>query len=336
VHQNEKISVVIPCYKVSGVICDVIRKVEDTVDTIIIVDDCCPEQSGALVEKTFTDSRIQVVYHKTNLGVGGAVLTGYQAAIEAGATIMVKLDGDGQMDPALIPEFIKPITTGEADYTKGNRFFWADTVWQMPLIRLIGNTGLSFFTKLSSGYWNLFDPTNGFTAICTKVAEQLPFNKIDHRYFFESDMLFRLNILRAVVLDIPMHSKYGEEQSSLKVSQEFTQFLLKNLLNFSKRIAYNYFIRNFNFASLEFLFGIPLLAFGIIFGALNWINPPNQGALASAGTVMLAALPVITGFQMLLGFVNYDMANVPSRPVHGRLRRGVNMLQLRQDRKNNN
>ena len=120
-HQNEKIGVIIPCYKVSGFICDVIRKVADSVSFIIIVDDCCPEKSGALVKKTFTDPRIQVIYHTSNLGVGGAVLAGYQAAIEAGATIMVKMDGDGQMDPALIPEFITPIATGEADYTKGNR-----------------------------------------------------------------------------------------------------------------------------------------------------------------------------------------------------------------------
>jgi dolichol-phosphate mannosyltransferase len=316
---KEITGVVIPCYKVSAHICDLIRKIGDEVDFIIAVDDCCPEKSGRLVENTLTESRIRVIYHSTNQGVGGAVLTGYKAAIEAGANIIVKLDGDGQMDPALIPKFIAPILSGEADYTKGNRFFGIEAVKQMPIVRLIGNTGLSFLTKLSSGYWNLFDPTNGFTAINAKVAEQLPVNKISRRYFFESDLLFRLNILRAVILDIPMLAKYGNEQSNLKVSREAPQFLLKNLLNFNKRIIYSYFIRNFNFASLELLFGLPLLGFGIFFGAINWINPPQADALASAGTVMLAALPVIMGFQMLLGFVNYDMANVPSNPIQRRL-----------------
>ena len=316
---KKKAGVVIPCYKVSAYICDLIREISDEVDFIFIVDDCCPEKSGSLVENTFSDPRIRVIYHPTNQGVGGAVLTGYQAAIKAGADVIVKLDGDGQMDPALIPEFTAPILHGKADYTKGNRFFGIETVKQMPFIRLIGNTGLSFLTKLSSGYWNLFDPANGFTAISSKVMEQLPVNKISRGYFFESDMLFRLNILRAVIIDIPMTAKYSTEKSNLKVSHEFPQFLFKNLLNFSKRILYNYFIRNFNYASLELLFGIPLLGFGIVFGASNWIDPGQPGALASAGTVMLAALPVIMGFQMLLGFVNYDMANIPSRPLQGRL-----------------
>jgi dolichol-phosphate mannosyltransferase len=320
-----KTGVIIPCYKVSAHICDLIRKIGDEVEIIIIVDDCCPEKSGSQVDNTFTDPRIRVLYHTVNQGVGGAVLTGYQAAIEAGANVLVKLDGDGQMDPALINEFISPILNGEADYTKGNRFFGIEAVKQMPLIRLIGNTGLSFLTKFSSGYWNLFDPTNGFTAISAKVLEQLPFNKISRRYFFESDMLFRLNLLRAVIIDIPMLSKYGNEKSNLKVSRELPQFLFKNLLNFGKRILYNYFIRNFNYASLELIFGVLLLAFGIIFGATTWINPTQPGELASAGTVMLAALPVIMGFQMLLGFANYDMTNVPSKPLQGRLHSDANL-----------
>jgi dolichol-phosphate mannosyltransferase len=314
-----KTGVVIPCYMVSAQICDLIEKISDEVDIIIVVDDKCPEKSGALVESTCADPRVHVIYHENNQGVGGAILSGYQAAIEAGVDIIVKIDGDGQMDPSLIPAFISPIKCGEADYTKGNRFFGVETVRQMPLTRLIGNIGLSFFTKLSSGYWNLFDPTNGFTAISSKVVKQLPLKKISRRYFFESDMLFRLNILRAVVVDVPMHAKYGNEQSNLKVSREFFQFALNNFLNLGKRIIYNYFIRNFNFASLELLFGIPLLGFGIIFGVVRWIEPVQQGMLASPGTVMAAALPIIMGIQMVLGFVNYDMASVPTSPLQRRL-----------------
>lgn len=315
------IAVVIPCYKVSAHICELVQRIGDEVEAIIVVDDCCPEGSGALVESVCTDPRVCVVYHATNQGVGGAVLTGYQAAIEAGADIIVKIDGDGQMDPALIPAFIAPILRGEADYTKGNRFFEIETVRQMPLARLIGNVGLSFLTKLSSGYWNLFDPTNGYMAISAKVAERLPMQKISRRYFFESDMLFRLNTLRAVVMDIPMFAEYGDEQSSLNVSRELPLFLLKNFRNLGKRIAYGYFIRDFNYATLELLFGLAFLGFGIIFGGVNWIELSYQGTLASPGTVMLAALPIIMGLQLLLGFVNYDMANIPSTPLQGRLHR---------------
>jgi len=313
------IAVVIPCYKVTAQICDLIRSIGDEVGVIIVVDDCCPEKSGAFVEKNCSDPRICVLYHAVNQGVGGAVLTGYQAAIAAGADVIVKLDGDGQMDPVLIPAFVAPILRGDADYTKGNRFFEIETVRQMPMIRLIGNVGLSFLTKLSSGYWNLFDPTNGYTAISAKVAERLPVAKISRRYFFESDMLFRLNTMRAVVIDIPMFAKYEDEQSNLNVSRELPRFLFNNLRNLGKRIVYNYLIRNFNYATLELLFGLPLLCFGIIFGSISWIEQSHQGTLASAGTVMLAALPIIMGIQLILGFVNYDMASVPSIPLQKRL-----------------
>jgi glycosyltransferase involved in cell wall biosynthesis len=304
---------------VSAQVCGLIGRIGADVDAIFVVDDCCPEQSGALVEKTCADLRIRVIRHVANEGVGAAVLTGYRAAIQAGADVIVKLDGDGQMNPALIPAFVAPILRGEADYSKGNRFFEIETVRKMPMVRLIGNAGLSFLTKLSSGYWNLFDPTNGYTAISAKVAARLPAEKISRRYFFESDMLFRLNTMRAVVMDIPMYAEYGEERSNMNISRELPRFLLGNLRNLAKRIAYNYFLRNFSYATLELVFGGAFLGFGIAFGTVSWVEQLQQGTYASAGTVMLAALPVIMGLQMILGFVNYDMANVPSSPLQTRL-----------------
>ena len=313
------IAVVIPCYKVSAHICQLIRQIGEDVNAIFVIDDCCPENTGKLVESNCTDPRVTVIFHINNQGVGGAVMTGYQAAIRAGAEVIVKLDGDGQMNPALIPAFIAPILRSEADYSKGNRFFDVETAQQMPIVRLIGNVGLSFLTKLSSGYWNLFDPTNGYTAISAKVAERLPVDKISQRYFFESDMLFRLNTMRAVVIDIPMYALYAQEKSNLSVSRELPRFLLKNLRNLGKRIVYSYFIRNFSYASLELFFGLLFLGFGIFFGLFNWIELSRHGALASAGTVMLAALPIIMGLQLLLGFINYDMTNVPTTPLKGRL-----------------
>lgn len=165
-------------------------------------------------------------------------MTGYRAALKDGIDIIVKIDSDGQMDPALIIDFVGPIVDGEADYTKGNRFFELEKVKSMPRIRLIGNAILSFMCKLSSGYWNLFDPTNGFTAIHADVARRLPFNSISKRYFFESDILFRLNTLRAVVIDIPMEAEYGDEISNLKISRIVGEFLVKHSKNFIKRIFY--------------------------------------------------------------------------------------------------
>ena len=310
------ISVVIPCYKVSSHILSVIKNIGTEVDTIFVIDDCCPEKSGDLVEKDCIDPRVRVIYHKINQGVGGAVMTGYRAAIAAGAEVIVKVDGDGQMDPSLIPVFTALILAGEADYAKGNRFFDLEEIRAMPKIRLFGNAVLSFMTKFSSGYWDLFDPTNGYTAIHADVARHLPFEKISNRYFFETDMLFRLNTLRAVVVDVPMDAQYGDEVSNLKISKIISEFLIKHVCNFLKRIFYNYYLRDMSVASIELPFGILLFSSGCVFGAYHWIHSLHEGGSTPAGTVMLAALPILIGSQLILAFLGYDIANVPRRPLH--------------------
>jgi glycosyltransferase involved in cell wall biosynthesis len=310
------IAVVIPCYKVSIHICNLIQKIGSEVDVIFVIDDCCPEKSGLLVEECCSDTRVSVIYHEVNQGVGGAVLTGYQAAMDAGAEVIVKIDGDGQMDPTLISIFIAPILHGEADYTKGNRFFDLEQVRVMPKVRLFGNAVLSFMTKLSSGYWDLFDPTNGYTAIHVDVVKHLSFEKISHRYFFETDMLFRLNTLRAVVIDIPMDAKYGDEVSNMNISKIVTEFLVKHLRNFIKRIFYNYYLRDMSLASIELPIGLFLFVAGIFFGIYHWLSSLNHGVTTPTGTVMLAALPILMGLQLILAFLAYDIASVPRRCFH--------------------
>ncbi|MCP5367948.1 MAG: glycosyltransferase family 2 protein [Hyphomicrobiales bacterium] len=310
------IAVVIPCYRETAHILDVIERIGPGVAQVIVVDDACPDGTGDLVERDCTDPRVRVIRHIANKGVGGATLTGYQAAIAAGAEIIVKLDGDGQMDPDLIPVLVAPIQRGQADYAKGNRFFQLDDIAGMPTVRVLGNLGLSFASKLSSGYWDVFDPTNGFTAIHAKVAALLPFAKISTGFFFESDMLFRLNITRAVAVDVPMQAKYGGEHSSLRIRRVFLEFLGRHLVNTGKRIFYSYFLRDFNFASIELVLGTLLVAFGILFGLIRWADSMGSGVPATAGTVILAALPVIIGTQMLLGFLNHDSRNMPRNPLH--------------------
>jgi glycosyltransferase involved in cell wall biosynthesis len=314
-----RVAVVIPSFRVTRHVLEVIARVPALVERIYVVDDRCPDGSGDLVERDCRDARVTVLRNEVNLGVGGAVLRGYAAAVDDGMDVIVKIDGDGQMDPALIPAFIAPIVAGEADYTKGNRFFEIETVKRMPLLRLVGNIGLSFLTKASSGYWNLFDPTNGYTAIHARVAACLPHAKIAQRYFFESDMLLRLNTLRAVVVDIPMYARYEDEVSNLNAAREFFVFLALNLRNLFKRISYNYLLRNFNFATIELIAGLALLIFGISFGARMWVASVLAGTYASAGTVMLAGLSTLVGLQLLLGFINFDMTNIPASPLHKRL-----------------
>jgi dolichol-phosphate mannosyltransferase len=180
---------------------------------------------------------------------------------------------------------------------------------------LFGNSLLSLFAKVSSGYWKLLDPTNGYTAIHAGALRLIPLDKLHNRYFFESDMLFRLNIARAVVRDIPMRAHYGEERSSLRISQQVLPFLFGHTKNFFKRIFYTYFLRDFNIATLQLLAGLVLGLFGVTFGLSAWNESIDSGVAASAGTVMLAGLPAIVAMQLLLSFLNYDIQNVPSQPL---------------------
>ena len=313
---HHTIAVVIPSYRVTRHILDVIAGIGPEVSRIYVVDDKCPDGSGKLVSEKCTDDRVRVIEHAENQGVGGAVMSGYQAAIAEGIDVIVKVDGDGQMDPTLIPDFIAPILSGEADYTKGNRFFDLEEIRSMPPMRLFGNAVLSLMTKLSSGYWDLFDPTNGFTAIHADAARHLPFKKISRRYFFETDMLFRLNTINAKVVDIPMDASYGDEVSNLKISKIITEFLLKHGRNFFKRIFYNYYLRNMSLASLELPIGLLMLVGGALYGGWHWFLSTQAGVETPAGTVMLAALPVLMGTQLILSFVAYDIASVPRRAIH--------------------
>jgi dolichol-phosphate mannosyltransferase len=314
------IAVVVPCYRVRARILEVLAAIGSECERIYVVDDCCPEGSGAWVEAQCNDARVRVLKHDVNLGVGGATLTGYAAAVEDGATVIVKIDGDGQMDPRLVPLFVAPILAGEADYTKGNRFFEPSGLHAMPRMRLLGNTALSFLSKLSSGYWNLFDPTNGYTAIHAKVARLILRRDVDQRWFFESDVLHHLGILRAVICDVPMAAHYGDERSSLRIASVLGVFAWKHARNVVRRVFYNYYLRDFNIASIELALGPVLLAFGSIVGAHHWLRSIETGELASAGTVMLAALPIILGTQLVLAFLGFDLRNIPAQPIHRRLR----------------
>jgi dolichol-phosphate mannosyltransferase len=314
-----KIAVVIPCYKVKRHVLQVISSIGPEVTAIFVVDDACPESSGRYVAMECRDERVQVVYLEKNVGVGGATLAGYRQALHYGAQVIIKLDGDGQMDPALVPVFARPILEGEADYCKGNRFFSIEDLQQMPLARLVGNSLLSFMAKFSTGYWTIFDPTNGYTAIHGAVAAKLPLDKIQNRYFFESDMLFRLNTLRAAVLDIPMSARYADETSNLRIMSVIPEFLGKHLVNCCKRVFYNYYLRDFNIASIEILVGLASLLFGVVFGARMWAESVATGRTASSGTVMLAALPTLIGIQLILAFLSYDTGNTPRHPIHRRL-----------------
>jgi glycosyltransferase involved in cell wall biosynthesis len=314
-----RIAVIIPCYRVKRHILEVLSSIGDWADAIYCVDDACPDGSGAHVRAECSDPRVRVVARSENGGVGAATMTGYAAAIADGCEVLVKIDGDGQMDPRYGPDLLQPILSGEADYAKGNRFFSMETVSAMPMVRLIGNAGLSFMSKLSTGYWDLFDPTNGYTALEARVAAELPFDKIHNGYFFESDLLFRLSLLRARVVELPQMAVYADEKSGLSELRALLTFPGLHVRNFAKRVSYNYFLRNFSTASITLVAGLLMTIFGFIFGVTAWTSGAQTDTAATAGTVMLAGLPVLLGLQFLLNFLTHDMNAVPSTPIHRRL-----------------
>jgi dolichol-phosphate mannosyltransferase len=314
-----RIAVVIPAFRETQHILDVLGRFGSEVTRIYVVDDACPDGTGRLVESRCRDPRVQVLFHAVNRGVGAATVTGYAQALADGADVVVKVDGDGQMNPEMIPRLVAPIVRGEADYVKGNRFHRLEGLRSMPLHRLFGNAVLSFVSKVSTGYWNVFDPNNGFTALHAAVARELPLDRISPRFFFESDMLFHLNTIQAVVIDVPMAATYGDEESSLSSRRAVLEFSVKHLANAWRRVFYNYYLRNFNIASLQIIAGTLLLVFGTSFGSLRWIQSQRTGEVATSGTVMLAALSILVGVQLLLAFASYDMGNVPTRPIHPRL-----------------
>jgi dolichol-phosphate mannosyltransferase len=308
----QKICVVIPAYKVSNQILGVLSKVDESVKHIIVVDDACPEATGEIVLQRCTDKRVILIRHSENLGVGAATKSGYKKALELGADIVVKVDGDGQMNLSDLRTIVQPIIDSQADYTKGNRFYNIDQIHSMPKIRIFGNLLLSFYCKFSSGYWNIFDPNNGYTAISSSILKTLPLDKIENRYFFESDMLFRLYLSRAKVVDVPLDAIYADEKSNLRISRSIFEFFGKHVRNSFKRIFYMYYLRDFSLASLELPLGLGLGIFGTTLGLQSWITSLNSGVGTDTGTQILVAISCLASLQLILSFADFDSRNYPN------------------------
>lgn len=311
-----KIAAVIPAYRVEQDIAFVLRGLPRYIKHIIVVEDASPDSTaGVIAAAAKKDKRITLIRHAQNQGVGGAMISGFRKALEFGAQIVIKLDGDGQMDPTHIPALITPLIQGKADYAKGNRFRNFRSLQQMPYIRRIGNLGLSFLTKAATGYWNIFDPANGYFAIRAEVLAQLPLDKMDHGYYFETSMLSHLYMLNAFVLDVTIPARYGNETSNLSIRRALFEFPFKLSATFLRRIALKYYIYDFSMMSLYLVSGIPLLLFGLVFGITKWIQYAAQNIAAPTGTVMLPTLSLILGIQIILSAIEIDMNTTPRSPL---------------------
>jgi dolichol-phosphate mannosyltransferase len=312
------VAAVLPAYNVAKEVGSVLRAMPPIFTTIIVVNDGSADQTGAIAEHyAELDRRIVVIHHETNRGVGGAMVTGFRTAMEGGADIVVKIDADGQMPLWLVPQLIAPLISGEADYTKGNRFRDFQAVRAMPPARRIGNVALSFLAKAATGYWHAFDPTNGFLAIRCDVLSQLPLQKIDRTYFFEISMLSHLYLIGAVVKEIPIPVRYAGETSSLSIPRVLRQFPGRLLWSLMRRLVLKNFVYDFNLASLHLAVGVPLLLTGVGFGGWNWFwYSFHLHAAAPTGTVVLPALMIMVGVQLLLSAAQYDLEAVPGEPVN--------------------
>ncbi len=310
------IAVVIPAYRVENEIDAVLGSLPDFLRYIIVVDDASPDHTSQKVSALAqNDARLILTRHERNQGVGGAMLTGFRKALELGAQIIVKIDGDGQMDASRIPDLLIPLILGKADYTKGNRFRDFAALQRMPIIRRLGNLALGFLSKAATGYWNLFDPTNGFLAIRAECLEQLPLDQIDRGYFFETSMLANLYLLGAVVQDVPIPARYQGESSSLVIQRVLLEFPIKLLATLLRRTLLKNFIYDFSMASIYILIGLPLLLFGLIFGSFKWIQYAQRNIPAPTGTVILPTLSVLLGIQLLLSAIEIDLRSVPQQPL---------------------
>ena len=306
------VAVVIPAYRVEDHIVEVIARVPHLVRTIIAVDDESPDGTGQFLDQLAQrDRRLVVIHHETNRGVGGATKSGYIEALRRSADVVVKLDGDGQMDPEYIESLVDQILTGQAEYVKGNRFQDWSYLQTMPLARKIGNLGLSFLIKLASGYWNVFDPTNGFTAVAAKTLGQLNFAHLEDRYLFESSMLVELYRHLARIKQVPMPAVYRGETSSLSIWRSLVEFPLYLVPALIRRFIHRYIWQDFTAVSVFVIIGLLSMLFGATFGAYHWIKSIETMQAATAGTVMLSAVPVIFGFQLLLQAIVLDIENVP-------------------------
>jgi glycosyltransferase involved in cell wall biosynthesis len=310
VYKGHRVAVVVPAFNEESLILGVVASVPDFVDHIIVVDDCSTDRTRQVVEEA-CDPRTTLLMTDRNAGVGGATVAGYEKALALDASIVVKMDGDGQMRPEHLYRLLDAIADEGYAYAKGNRFLDPEFLPQMPRHRLIGNIVLTFMTKLATGYWQIFDPQNGYTAINAETLRGLDLSRLHSRFFFENDVLFQLSLRDARVKDLAIPSRYGAEVSSLSAIQSAITFPNLLLRRFFSRVWFKYVIRDFSPVALFLFTGLLLLAWGVTFGAVIWVHSIQTSRAATTGTVMLSVLPVVLGFQLLLQAIVLDIQHSP-------------------------
>jgi glycosyltransferase involved in cell wall biosynthesis len=310
VYQDRVVHVVVPAYNEAEHIGVVVSTMPSFVDRIIVVDDCSTDATARVAESC-GDPRMTLLRTPHNLGVGGATVLGYHHALETGAEIVVKMDGDGQMPPGALPELLDAIVDRGADYAKGNRFLRRELVHRMPLERIVGNVVLTFLTKLASGYWHVFDPQNGYTAVRATALRVLPLDRLHPGFFFENDMLVRLNLHDFRVVDVPMPPVYNGGASHLRIPAVMSTFPLLLVRRFFHRVVEKYVVRDFSPIALFLFMGLASLAFGIVLGGYLWARGFATGLPTPTGSIIIVLLALVVGFQLCLQAIVLDIQATP-------------------------
>jgi glycosyltransferase involved in cell wall biosynthesis len=301
------IAVVVPAYNEEKLIRKTIATMPDYVDRIIIVDDASRDDTFNVAKSMYRKygNKLKIIRHRTNQGVGGAIVTGYKKALREEADVVAVMAGDAQMAPENLYKLLDPIIEDRADYTKGNRLF-SKELERMPRRRRGGNALLTLLTKMASGYWDIIDPQNGYAAVSRRVLEIIDLDRIHKRYGYCNDILVKLNIYNFRVMDVVMPPVYGDEKSGIKIRSYTFKMSWLLLKSFFHRISKKYGGLRFHPLILFYFLGLILFLTGIVLG-LDILIIRITGGFASDGTMILTSLLLIMGIQLLLFALLFDM-----------------------------
>jgi glycosyltransferase involved in cell wall biosynthesis len=304
--EGKSVAVVVPAYREEALIGATLGGIPGFVDRVYVVDDASPDGTGERA-RSFGDSRVVVIGHERNQGVGAAILTGYERAFADGTDVTCVMAADNQMDPADLESLVRPVARGEVDYAKANRLFTGEAWRVIPRHRYIGNAILSLLTKIASGYWHVADSQSGYTAISRTMLAQLERDRIYPGYGFPNDMLVHLNVWNARVRDFPARPVYGVgERSGLKVRSVAPRVSWLLLKGFLWRLREKYVIRDFHPLVFFYALGFVMTATGLVLGIVETALR-IAGNAVSVGTVVLVALLLIAGSQFTLFAMWFDM-----------------------------
>jgi glycosyltransferase involved in cell wall biosynthesis len=306
--EKKRIAVVVPAYDEERLIADTLAAIPAFVDRIYVVDDASRDSTCERVEAIAgKDKRVRLIRHEKNIGAGAATMTGYRAALSDRQDVVCVMNADNQMDPEELETLARPVARGELEYAKANRLVSGEAWSIIPHHRYLGNAVLSLLTKIASGYWHIADSQAGYTAISRSALERLDLDRVYTRYGYPNDMLVHLNVINARVRDFPSRPIYGiGEHSNIHLHNVVPRISWLLFKGFFWRLWQKYVIRDFHPLVFFYVFGILLTVSGVIFGIVETALR-FAGHLIPAATIVLVALLVISGTQLTLFAMWFDM-----------------------------